>query len=125
MKSSGPTLWEKAARVEQLGYDLNMSRARAEKAKWHPLVSEVLSMLVRPEGGPSVDEQISFSLWLTSLPARERELATHQLGLIVQRLRDANEQETARVLQGIALFAAQQDSMSHAAARVRHRLESS
>lgn len=99
-----------------------MSRAQ-KAAKWHPLVSDVLAMLVRPEGGPSVDEQISFGMWLSTLPEKERELATHQLGIIVQRMRDADEQETARVIQGIALFAAQQDSMPHAAARVRDRLQ--
>src|SRR5689334_22145900 len=100
-----------------------MSRTRAQKAKWHPLVSDVLAMLVRPEGGPSVDEQISFGMWLSTLPERERELATHQLGIIVQRLREADEPETARVVQGIALFAAQSEAMPHAAARVRHRIE--
>jgi hypothetical protein len=90
---------------------------------WHPLVTEVLATLTRPVGGPTVDEQISFGMWLSVLPEQERGVAAQQLTEVVKKLCAAHEDVFARLLQSILVFATQQESMPHAAKRVRLKVE--
>lgn len=91
---------------------------RQKKPTWHPVVEEVLGLLTRPEGAPTVDEQMYWVARIASLPERDRHQVESQLSLIAQKLVQAGAREEARLIASLGYLVAEQDIGDHVARRV-------
>ena len=91
---------------------------RTKKATWHPVVEEVLALLTRPEGPPTVDEQMYWVGRIASLPKQDREACETQLSLIARRLMQANAVNEARVIASLGYLVAEQEGSAFVARRV-------
>jgi hypothetical protein len=91
---------------------------RSKKTTWHPVVEEVLHLLTRPEGPPTIDEQMYWIARIATLPKRDKERVESQLSLITQRLVQAGHKAEARLIASLGYLVAEQDGVEHVARRV-------
>ena len=91
---------------------------RSKKASWHPVVEEVLGLLTRAEGPPTVDEQMYWVARIAQLPKRDRDQVEAQLSLIAQRLVQAGASPEARLIASLGYLVAEQEGNDHVARRV-------
>jgi len=76
--------------------------SKAQQNAWHPLTAEVLALLVREEGGPTVDEQLTLAGRIAALQGNEQNRVVKELTVIGRRLGSAGEQTAEGCVRSIA-----------------------